>query len=344
MRLRHPIEQLPSGFRAYLLDSEVPYRGLSDVYVLAPEHRYLADGDIVRIIPARSRLTALYRRASRSNSFLVTERCDNYCVMCSQPPKVQDDSWLIDELWDVIPLVSPQTEEIGITGGEPSLLGVRLVNLVERMRDFLPHTAVHILSNGRGFADATFARALGDVGHSDLMVGIPLYSDLPEEHDYIVQSRGAFEDTVAGILNLKRARVRVELRFVIQANTFDRIPDFARFVGRNLRFVDHVALMGLEIVGFAKANIESLWIDPLDYQHELLAAVRELSRAGLRTSIYNHPLCILPEWLHTFARKSISDWKNRYFDECASCARINDCGGFFASAAVRRSRGIRPFE
>jgi hypothetical protein len=134
--------------------------------------------------------------------------------------------------------------------------------------------------------------------------------------------------------------VRVELRFVIHAETYARLPAFARFVARNLLFVDHVALMGLELMGFAKTNQDSLWVDPLDYQDELIAAVRLLVRAGLNTSIYNHQLCVLAPSLHPFARKSISDWKNLYFDECERCAQKSACGGFFASATLRRSRGV----
>ena len=346
LRIRQPGKELPPGFRAYLFDQgtvETAGSVARDCYVLSPEWKYLADGDVVRLDPMRRTLATLYRRASLSNSFLVTERCDNYCLMCSQPPKSRNDSWLVDELLEAIPLVSPATRELGITGGEPGLLGERLIQLLATMKQYLPQTAVHILSNGRSFARLEFAQALANVRHPDLMLGIPLYSDLAEEHDFVVQAGGAFEETIAGILNLKRMGVRVELRFVIHAHTHERLPSFARFVARNLCFVDHVALMGLELVGFAKTNLDSLWIDPLDYQDELTSAVVTLHRAGLRTSIYNHPLCVLPAALHPFARQSISDWKNLYFEECEGCSQREACGGFFASATVRRSRGIRAF-
>jgi His-Xaa-Ser system radical SAM maturase HxsC len=343
LRIRGRPGSLPPGFRAYLVDEEVETGGLQDVYVLGAEQRYLAGGDVVRVEPERGRLTALYRRASPTNTFLLTERCDNYCLMCSQPPRKQDDSWLLDELEEVIPLISPETRELGLSGGEPGLLGERLVRLIGLMKHYLPRTALHILSNGRGFANLEFARALARVKHPDLMIGIPLYSDLAEEHDYVVQAQGAFDETVRGILNLKRVRTRVELRFVIHAETYARLPEFAQFVTRNLLFVDHVALMGLELMGFAKTNLASLWIDPVDYAPQLVAAVRELHRAGLITSIYNHPLCVLPPELHPFARKSISDWKNVYLPECNDCARKEACGGFFASATRKLSRGITPF-
>jgi His-Xaa-Ser system radical SAM maturase HxsC len=320
--VRGPAHALSPGFRACLVYEPGEVTARQDVFVLGETMKHIAHGDVVRIDPRRRDVTVLYRRASPSNSLLVTERCDNFCVMCSQPPKTRDDSWLASELEEVIPLLSPETRELGITGGEPS-------------------TSLHILSNGRRFADAEFAKELASIRHSDMMIGIPLYSDLPEDHDYVVQARGAFSETVRGILNLKRLRQRVELRFVVHRDTYLRMPDFARFVVRNLLFVDHVALMGLEITGFAKTNLDTLWIDPLDYQDQLSEAVTILARAGMNVSLYNHALCTLNEPLHRFARKSISDWKNTYFDECAGCAVRDACGGFFASSSLRRSRGIR---
>ena len=334
---------LPPGFRAYLLrrgPAPTAPPGYRDVYALGEDFHYLAPEDVVRIEPQHASIHALYRRSSPSNSLLVTERCDNYCVMCSQPPKSRDDSWLADELMEAIPLISPETAELGFTGGEPGLLGERLVALVDRCRICLPRTALHVLSNGRSFADAALAKALGGVGHPDLMLGVPLYADVPEAHDYVVQARGAFDETIRGILNLKQHGVRVELRFVIHGDTAEGLPAFARFVARNLLFVDHVALMGLELMGFARANLDAIWIDPLDYQRELREAVGILDRAGLLVSIYNHQLCVLDPELHRFARASISDWKNWYAADCERCALRQTCGGFFASSTVRRSRGI----
>lgn len=338
--LRGPDSSVPPGFRAYLFGRATSDVGARDAYVFGAEHGYVGPGDVVRINPRQRSLTALYRATSPFNTFLVTERCDNYCTMCSQPPKPHDDSWLVDDLERAIPLIPTDAAEIGISGGEPALLGDRLVALLRLMRDHLPTTAVHVLSNGRRFSDPAFARAVADVRHPDLMFGIPLYADLPELHDYVVQAKGAFDETVRGILNLKRARVRVEVRFVIHKDTFEGLPDFARFLARNLTFVDHVALIGLELIGFARSNVETLWVDPIDYQRELVDAVTTLDRAGMRVSIFNHQLCTLDRSLWPFARKSVSDWKNLYFDECAGCAQREACGGFFASSTLRRSRGV----
>ncbi len=340
---RQSVDVLPDGFRAYLLFDESEARDRQDVFVLGVDHRYLRHADVVRVEPQRRAIAALYRRSSDFNTLLVTERCDNYCVMCSQPPRERDDSWIVEELREVIPLIWSGTREIGITGGEPALLGEDLVELLELLKRHLPNTAVHVLTNGRRFSEPAFARAVAGIRHPDLMLGVPLYSDLAEEHDFVVQAQGAYNETVSGILNLKRAGVRIEVRIVIHQHTFARLPAFAEFVTRNLLFVDHVALMGLEPTGFAKTNLDALWIDPLDYAAELESAVRTLARAGVKTSVYNHQLCVLPPAIHPFARKSISDWKNLYLGECETCRARAYCAGFFASSESKRSRGISPY-
>jgi His-Xaa-Ser system radical SAM maturase HxsC len=175
------------------------------------------------------------------------------------------------------------------------------------------------------------------------MVGIPLYSDLSTIHDYVVQADGAYDETIRGILNLKRLGMRVEIRVVVHKQTYERLPQLAEFIARNLLFVDHVALMGLEMTGFTKPNLEDLWVDPRDYQRSLYDAVKHLDAYRMRVSIYNHQLCVLDERLWKFAKKSISDWKNEYMPECTGCAKKTDCGGFFSSARIRYSSHIRPF-
>ncbi len=102
--------------------------------------------------------------------------------------------------------------------------------------------------------------------------------------------------------------------------------------------------MGLEITGFTRANLDKLWIDPADYQGELQSAVRTLEQSGLRVSIYNHPLCLVPEDARGAYRKSISDWKNEYIDECDGCTRKHDCGGFFSSGVrFKHTTAVTPF-
>jgi His-Xaa-Ser system radical SAM maturase HxsC len=338
---------LPEGFGVYVALakdaaalSSLPSQ--TKTMVLPDEFNYLADGDVLRLWPKSNGVRVLYRRNSFHNHFLLTERCNHYCLMCSQPPKNINDSWIVDDVLAAILLIDPSTQEIGFTGGEPTLLGDDFFRILRAMKSYLPHTAIHILSNGRLFAALEFAKRYADIRHFDMMVGIPIYSDVSTIHDYVVQSDGAFDETIRGILNLKRFGQKVEIRIVVHQHTYARLPQLAEFLARNLTFVDHIALMGLEITGFTRANLDSLWIDPVDYQRELYRAVSFLADSRMHVSIYNHQLCVLDKRLWPFARKSISDWKNEYMPECEGCREKENCGGFFASAKIRYSDHIQP--
>jgi His-Xaa-Ser system radical SAM maturase HxsC len=303
---------LPEGFGVYvaLVKDAAALSSLpsqTKTMVLPDELNYLADGDVLRLWPKSNGVRVLYRRNSFHNHFLLTERCNHYCLMCSQPPKNIDDSWIVDDVLAAIPLIDPSTQEIGFTGGEPTLLEDDFFRILRAMKSYLPHTAIHILSDGRLFAAPAFAKRYADIRHFDMMVGIPIYSDVSTIHDYVVQSDGAFDETIRGIVNLKRYGQKVEIRVVVHRQTYARLPQLAEFLARNLTFVDHIALMGLEITGFTRANLDSLWIDPLDYQQELYRAVSFLADSRMHVSIYNHQLCVLDKRLWPFARKSISE-------------------------------------
>jgi His-Xaa-Ser system radical SAM maturase HxsC len=338
------VEVTVAGLALYLFvvytitTSEPPFlnRGLGARFA------HLGDGDIIGLNPDSLRLRVLYWRASKHNSFLVTERCNHYCLMCSQPPRDVEDGWILDEIADCIELLDPATETIGFTGGEPLLEWPRLIGLLTALRDRLPETAVHVLTNGRAFAAAEVASAWAAIGHKRLSAGIPLYSAVDHVHDYVVQARGAFDDTVLGILRLKDKGQRVEVRVVIHGVTAPRLRETCAWLARNLPFVDHIALMGLENTGFALANQTLLWIDPLDYQAALACGVDILRSAGANVSIYNLPLCLLDRSVWDVAVQSISDWKNAYLPDCQGCAARPHCAGFFSTGQPRMSRGIRP--
>ena len=137
-----------------------------------------------------------------------------------------------------------------------------------------------MLSNGRRFHDTSFAASWAAIDNPNLMVGIPLYGTEPTLHDYVVQAHGAFNETINGILNLARLEQHIEIRVVIHKQTAPALLEIAEFIARNLPFVDQVALMGLEMTGFARANIDDVWIDPIDYATALTEAALLLDEAG----------------------------------------------------------------
>ncbi|UOE33289.1 His-Xaa-Ser system radical SAM maturase HxsC [Hymenobacter monticola] len=334
---------VPQGFAAVVTDAVLEMSSDGGPWVtnvLALEQ--LADGDVLSIDP-NGLINRQYRADSYQNFLLATERCNSNCLMCSQPPKDRDDVPYLMELYrQVIPLIPVSCPELGITGGEPTLLGDAFFELLQLCKTHLPTTELHCLTNGRTFAWRSFAERLGQLELPQLMLGIPLYADHYSLHDYIVQAPGAFNQTVQGLHNLALFNQRIEIRIVLHQLSIPRLVKLVKFIYRNFPFVEHVVLMGLENTGYTPHNINKLWIDPADYIPHLTEAVEFLAMNRMNVSIYNHQLCLLPETLWSFARRSISDWKNVYLPTCEQCSVKDMCGGFFASCTTLHSQHIRP--
>jgi His-Xaa-Ser system radical SAM maturase HxsC len=260
--------------------------------------------------------------------------------MCSQPPKDVDDRWLLAEIKDSLPLIDPTTQALTFTGGETLSDWVDFIDVLKLCRDLLPVTSLQVLTNGRAFANSRIVDAWRDIHHPNLMAAIPVYASVDHIHDHVVQARGAFDETVLGILKLKDRGQRVEIRVVLHALTAPIIAETCRWIARNLPFVDHVALMGLENTGFAIANDAVLWMDPVDYRDPLAAAVDYLVAAGVNVSVYNLPKCVLSRSVWRYALQSISDWKNGFVAECDRCDEKTSCSGFFTTGRPRFSRGV----
>lgn len=314
--------------------NETPVSKMSDSILISgvPSLKDIEVGDVVLVNPNGS-VHTLYRTKSPHNSLFITDRCNSNCLMCSQPPRNKDDLdfyyWVNSNLIKMIP---PSIQELGITGGEPTLLGNRLIDLFELIKSNLPTTDIHILTNGRSFAWHNIPRSIAQVNNPKMVFGIPLYSDYYADHDYVVQAKGAFTQTVLGFHNAARYGLRVELRIVLHRLTKDRLVPLAKFIYKNLPFVEHVAFMGLEYTGYTPKNSELLWIEPSDYSDQLEESILYLDLMGVNVSIYNLQHCLLKPSLWRFTRNSISDWKREYLDECSKCSQLKDCGGVFATS------------
>ena len=331
------------GFSAVITDSSVLFdrlaaTGIPAVRVQSTEG--YREGYIVTIEPGSGFIRTIFRPESPHNTIFTTDRCNSNCIMCSQPPKAVDDSYLVEENLKMLSLIQASPEYMGITGGEPTLLGPDLIRLLETAKEKLPATHLHMLTNGRLYKDLAFVRRIADVNHPSFISAIPLYADVAGVHDYIVQAHGAFDETVEGLYNAAEAGLAVEIRIVLHKQSIPRLKQLTEFIYWNFPFAVHVAFMGLENMGYVKKNWKELWIDTVDYMDSLGEAVRYLYLRRMNVSIYNLQLCLLPQSLWSFARKSISDFKNEYLDVCSHCTVRDHCSGLFLSQVNRHSDSI----
>ena len=280
--------------------------------------------------------------STNSQALFFTKKCNHYCLMCSEPPSKDNFDFLIEENIKIVELLNKDTEVIVISGGEPTLLGKDFLKIVKRIREELPDTKIKLLTNGRSYVNSKFCEEIAEIAKGYLTSEIPIYSTDYSKHDYIVQSKGAFFETLEGIYNCAINGLNVEIRVVLTKQNYMDLSKIVSYVYKNLPFVDHIALMGLEYIGLAVKNFEDIHISPLDYKNELFEAIDEARRYNLPISIYNLPLCLIDPKLKQYARMSISDWKNDFSDCCNTCIEKENCCGMFSSTKPYFEKLLKP--
>ncbi|PZQ46095.1 MAG: His-Xaa-Ser system radical SAM maturase HxsC [Rhodovulum sulfidophilum] len=282
-------------------------------------------GDVLLIDPRRQIAHRLIRAASPHNTFLVTEQCDQLCLMCSQPPKQHHED-MFDHFLAAARLAPPGTQ-IGLSGGEPLLHKDALFAFIDAVFATRGDLSFHILTNGQHFerGDLAWLR----MHRARLLWGVPIYSDDPATHDEIVCKTGAFAQLSPNLALLGLAGAAIELRTVVLAQNAPGLPRLADFITRHLPFAATWAIMQMERIGYGRMNWTRCFFDSsIDFASLGLAI--DLMRARRQdVTLYNFPLCTVPPAYRDLAVRSISDWKQKYLPACGTCSLRDSCAGFF---------------
>lgn len=322
-------ESVYSADDSRLLGSDaegVTYAGARGVFAIDGVTADALDGDVVLVSPHAGRIERLLRAQSPHNTLLVTERCDQLCIMCSQPPKKTHVD-RFDLLEEACLLAEPDTL-IGISGGEPTLYKARLLQMVEHVLTARSDLRFHILTNGQFFEAEDVARLRAPL-YRRVSWGIPLYAANAALHDEIVGKPGAFARLEASFAHLIMAGARVELRTVLVAPNLHALPRLADYVTARLHFVEAWSIMQLEHIGFAKGRWSNLYVDHREAFGPVGAALTHAALHGMQAQLFNFPRCTVPINYRGYAIASISDWKRKYAKACEGCTEQGQCSGFF---------------
>jgi hypothetical protein len=220
-------------------------------------------------------------RGERAAPVFFAGACNNGCHGCENLDRfLADDADALRERVD-------QAREAGLplmlAGREPTL-HPDFVALVGRARG-ADGRRVGVTSNGRRFAYRRFAEEAVRAGLSDASVKV--FAGRPAEADAVARVDGAFQQAMAGIDNLVRGGVRVEIRLPLHARalgTFSLYPELAR--------AHRVAGIRVEVA------LDSLGLGALD---EAEAALRVLA-AGCRAADVRLTASPLPSGMRGFDR------------------------------------------
>lgn len=173
--------------------------------------------------PFSTRPSAPYRM-----DLAITYRCNNDCAHCynARPreyPELSTKDWLriLDQCWEIgIP-------HIVFTGGEPTL------------RNDLPDLIAHAEQNGQITGLNTNGRRLSNRDYVETLikagldhVQITLESHDPDIHEAMVNSRGAWKQTVAGIRNVLETPLYVMTNTTMLKNNSHSLAQTLEFLAR----------------------------------------------------------------------------------------------------------------
>ena len=228
--------------------------------------------------PDRNKASVLFRESDVHHSLFLTNRCNSYCLMCSQPPTRHNDDWLVEHAIEIVRHARVAPAVIGISGGEPLLAAAGLRRVFAALDEFWPDTKIEVLTNGRLIHQAEVKQVLFNEAPTNVRWLVPLYGHADFLHDFVVQSPGAFDETLEGLLTLQALNQPIQLRIVLIEPVLGTLDELCRFIGQNLPFVECVALMVCEPTGFALANRDFCELDLLDAGPMLDRASRILDR------------------------------------------------------------------
>ena len=285
----------------------------------------LSENEVLIIFTDVNKCQRFFRPAATINTILLTEECDQLCIMCSQPPKNKRYDHF--ELYYQASLLVPINSTIGISGGEPTLLKNNLFQFLEKVIESRKDLRFHILTNCQHFLKEDINKL--SYLSKNILWGIPLYSHLSDKHDQIVGKQGAFNKLMENFNFLIQSGSKVELRTVLMRQNYIDLPKLSELITTHLNWIEFWAIMQLENIGYARMNWDKIFFDNSVSFDNLGYAINTVSAKRMNVLLYNFPLCTIPDFYRKFAVRSISDWKQRYLDKCNGCIEKEFCAGFF---------------
>lgn len=288
----------------------------------------------------------LYRDDSNDNAIVVTNQCNSNCIMCPDSDVVRNtkENPSIKKILEHIKCIPDDTEHITITGGEVGILKEDFIKVLETCKTYLPNTEFLVLTNGRVFSVGNYTEKISKVTPNNIRFAIPIYASQSKLHDEITRVQGSFKQALTGIYNLINKNIDVEIRIVVLKKNYNELENIAKFIVENIPQVKMVNIMALEMTGNAFKNKEKVWINFSDVNDYLYKACMKLIENGIVTNLYNFPLCCIDERLYSISRKSITDYKIRYKEQCEGCTAQDWCGGFFNSTINIKDIIIKPIK
>ncbi|MEG0777941.1 MAG: His-Xaa-Ser system radical SAM maturase HxsC [Oscillospiraceae bacterium] len=285
-----------------------------------------------------------YNDKSGDNYFFVSGKCNSNCIMCPSPEfsRKNSSSANLADLLNLAEHIPSDVSHLTITGGEPFLMGEQIFPFLRFLKEKFLATEFLFLTNGRIFAIDKYIQMFCETAPSNSVVAVPLHGSCEQIHDAITRTEGSFKQTMLGIKRLLKNGIPVEIRLVVSKLNVGDFDNIAQLIIKQLKGIDYVSVIAMEMTGTARANQEQVWISYKKSFAYIANAVRTLLQNGVDVKLYNFPICTVERPFWTLCEKSISDNKVRFTEDCEFCKLKNACSGVFAGTLQLEKEELRP--
>lgn len=233
------------------------------------------------------------KKAYLAIDYVCNERC-RYCPCSAQEKKEGLITDFAEIKGTVDRMVEEAVTEVTVSGGEPTMHPdfCKIVKYI-----FGKGMKLTILSNGERFSDEKYADAFLDIVDVDsVKIITTIHSDSAELHEAANQTKGSFQRTVSGLLNLSENGIRVIVKHCITRENYRDLSVFYMFCKKTFAESVDIQLCSIDYCGIPKEKLadEMLPFQVLrPYLEEMFDLHIEQKQKGGKRNLYciNMPLC-----------------------------------------------------
>lgn len=178
--------------------------------------------------------------------------CNNNCRFCVQSDNKCKGNRSFEEIKKDLVDSKNRCEGVVFTGGEITIRKdfFELIKLAKSLN----YKIIQIQSNGRMFSSLDFCKKTIEAGATEFSPALHGYCK--EQHDYLTQAKGSFNQTIKGIINLKSLGAIVLTNTVVVKSNYVNIPEIAELLVR--LDVDQFQFAFVHAIGNALRNFDNI--------------------------------------------------------------------------------------
>ena len=296
----------------------------------------------------------------KSAYIAISYKCNQRCSFCpcSKEEKTTFPYLSMDEITTAVDefISEKQIDTIVVSGGEPTIHP----QFFEIMHYLTVEKSLHtvILSNGESYAKDGFIERLARSARIEKITAITtIHSQYAEQHEGINGSKGSFERSIKGMLNMYYAGAEVIVKHCITRENYKDLEGFYNFIDERFPKEVSVQLCSIDYCGMNKITDDDMLSFPVlrPYLEKMFDAYIDSIEDDNPRHLYaiNMPFCscdpyywiLLTQRSNTYDSyaspdkdggavklKKVENNVGTFAPACRDCAAVSICPGTYKTA------------